>query len=269
MSDVLITVMGEKGSPGSTTTALALARAMTGSRLLIEADASGGDLPFRLRRDGRPLPESPTVLTAVAAARSSAGGASLSAYSHDLGEGLSVVPGQMAAEQAANLDWNSLARLAKRTPQTVLVDLGRIHAASPTLPLAAESHLLVPVLRPSVAATVRMLDRLERLVPQLAMVRDAPPALLPVLVVAPRHASRVVTEMTQLFSASPIAPAVVGMEWLADDPAAVAALYDGSLPRRGGFGRSTRSVAATVELLCGLPADARTAGSRVEVRGAS
>ena len=66
---MLLTVTGEKGSPGATTTALALGHALAGSRLVIEADASGGDLAFRLRRDGRPLPESPTVLTAVAAAR--------------------------------------------------------------------------------------------------------------------------------------------------------------------------------------------------------
>ena len=80
---MLLTVTGEKGSPGATTTALALGHALAGSRLVIEADASGGDLAFRLRRDGRPLPESPTVLTAVAAARSAAGGVSLDGYSHD------------------------------------------------------------------------------------------------------------------------------------------------------------------------------------------
>lgn len=252
MADVLIAVMGEKGSPGSTTTALTLGRALTGSRVLIETDASGGDMAFRLRRDGRPLPESPTVLTAVAAARSAAGGVSLDAYSHDLGAGLAVVPGQMAAEQAANLDWHSLARLAKRSPQTVVVDLGRIHSASPTLPLAVEARLLIPVVRPIVAATVRMLDRLERLIPQLAVARDAPPAVLPVVVVANRHASRVVGEMTQLLSSSPVAPAVVGVQWLADDPAAVDSLYEGSVPRRGSFARSAGSLAATVEAVCGL-----------------
>lgn len=267
MADVLLAVMGEKGSPGSTTTALALGRALTGSRVLIEADASGGDLAFRLRRDGRPLPESPTVLTAVAAARSAAGGVSLEAYSHDLGDGLSVVPGQTAAEQAATLDWHSLARLAKRSPQTVVVDLGRIHSASPTLPLAVEAQLLMPVLRPTVAATVRMLDRLERLIPQLAVARDAPPAVLPVVVVTNRHAARVVAEMTQLLSSSPVAPAVVGVHWLADDPSAVDALYAGLMPRRGSFPRSAAALAATMQAACGL----RVTGDALhhDVRGVS
>lgn len=259
--------MGEKGSPGATTTALALGHALAGSRLVIEADASGGDLAFRLRKDGRPLPESPTVLTAVAAARSTAGGVSLDAYSHDLGDGLSVIPGQMAAEQASNLEWHSLARLARRTPHSVVVDLGRIHGASPTLPLAVESHLLLPVLRPSVAATVRMLDRLERLVPQLAATRDAPPALLPVVVVAARHAARVVTEIAELLRTSPIAPAVVGVEWLADDPSAVSALYAGSLLRRGALTRSARSLAAKVEAVCGLPG--RRSPMHLDARGVS
>ncbi len=68
---MLFAICADRGAPGSTTAALALASARGLPTIVVEADPYGGDLALRLRPDGKhPLAATPTVLS-VAAGRSS------------------------------------------------------------------------------------------------------------------------------------------------------------------------------------------------------
>ncbi len=72
---MLVALCSDKGSPGTTTTALALAAGWPTPAVVIEADPYGGDLGLRLRTEtGCVLPETPTVLTLATAARTSTRG---------------------------------------------------------------------------------------------------------------------------------------------------------------------------------------------------
>ena len=66
---MFVALCGDKGSPGVTTTALALASAWAGHAVVVEADPAGGDLAIRLHPEGSALPETPTVLSVATAAR--------------------------------------------------------------------------------------------------------------------------------------------------------------------------------------------------------
>ena len=69
---MLFAICADRGAPGSTTTALALAAARGLPAVVVEADPYGGDLALRVRRDGkRPLPTTPTVLSVAPAGRPS------------------------------------------------------------------------------------------------------------------------------------------------------------------------------------------------------
>ena len=53
---MLIALCSDKGSPGVTTTALALGSAWVTPVVVVEADLAGGDLAIRLRPHGAALP---------------------------------------------------------------------------------------------------------------------------------------------------------------------------------------------------------------------
>ena len=53
---MFIVLCGDKGSPGVTTTAVALASAWAGHAIAVEANPAGGDLAIRLRPEGPPFP---------------------------------------------------------------------------------------------------------------------------------------------------------------------------------------------------------------------
>lgn len=242
MSDVLVTVIGGKGSPGATTTALGVAAYAGQTAYMIEADSFGGDLAYRCRRSGLPLAESPTVLTAATAVRHGPIEEVLAHYSHRFGEQLRVVPGHAAAEQSFSTDWAPLARGLVTSRDPVFVDIGRVHSASPTLQLAASADVVVPVLRADVTSVVRGLAQLERLVPELVARQQSVPTLIPVLVARSRHAATLVHEFRELMSGSKVAAAIRDVGWVAFDEPGADALYAGRLTR-GRFASSLRALA--------------------------
>ena len=74
---MLFAVCSDRGAPGSTTMALALAAARGLPSVVLEADPYGGDLAVRCRIGGDPLPTTPTVLglgTGMPAASMAEGG---------------------------------------------------------------------------------------------------------------------------------------------------------------------------------------------------
>lgn len=209
---------------------------------MVEADSFGGDLAYRCRHAGLPLPESPNVLTATAAVRHGAVDEVLARYSHGLTDTVRVVPGHLSAEQSFNTDWRPLADALATSRSRVIVDLGRLHSASPTVALAAKADAVLPVFRADVTSVMRTLDLVERLVPELASCRDAVPTLVPVVIVARRHASGVVREVSELLSGSRVAPAVGSVAWIAHDDDAADAIYGGRMGHRTRLGQSARRV---------------------------
>ncbi|WP_210717693.1 chromosome partitioning protein [Amycolatopsis acididurans] len=148
---MLIGVCSVKGSPGVTTAALALAACWpVGDPLVIEADPAGGDLTARHR-----LAATPGLVSLAAAARRQSGPDLLAEHSQRLPGGLRVVPGPVAAEQAraalsvlTTRGVRAVRAAAGLPDAAVLVDVGRVDASSPALPLLRGADSVLVMARP-------------------------------------------------------------------------------------------------------------------------
>lgn len=264
VSEVLVAVCSDKGSPGATTTALALTAGWPEPAVLVEADPYGGDLAVRMRTDtGRVLPETPTVLTVAAAARTSRDGDLVTSYAQRVNDQLSVVPGPLVAEQSAGVsDWAPLAASLAASARPVLIDLGRLHAGSPLLPVAAAAELLVVVARADTGSLIRLRERLCRVVPALAARRNSRVLLFPVLVTRERHGTKDLADLERVLDGTDAGPLVAGLGFVAWDPGAVARLeageYPGGLLARTSLLRTARRTAGD---LAALVKPAATAGT--------
>lgn len=250
----VVAVGAAKGSPGVTTTVLALAGAWPDHRepVVVEVDPSGGDLVARLAAlasDDRPLSERPSTVQLAAASRS---GVSSRAFLEHLqrlpgrGEVRALVsPASPFAAKAAvdALETGGLAScLAGLGPFDTLIDVGRIDPGSPTISLARAADIFVLVVRPTLESVLHSRELVTALRPQ--------GCLATALVIGSRP-----------YSASEAA-AVVGTERflgeLPDDPTGASALR--------GDARSTKVLArsrlarASAELATMLATDGSAAG---------
>ncbi|ABL81054.1 MULTISPECIES: hypothetical protein [unclassified Nocardioides] len=255
---MLIALCGDKGAPGVTTTALAIGSAWPEPAAVVEASPTGGDLAIRLRPKGSVLPETPTVLSVVTAARGHDGTDAVASHSYVLNSTTTVVPGPALAEQFTNIgDWSPLADALGHSLAPVFADLGHLHAASPTLAVAARAHLVVVVSRPDMASVVRVRERLIRLSTDLARMGGAPPRLFPLLISTIRHGQADVADLLAVLSETPARPFIVDAGFLAHDPAAVRRLQSGEEPAgrlaRTALMRSARTVVSQIERLAKAP----------------
>jgi hypothetical protein len=251
---MLFAVSSDKGSPGATTTALALAAAWPTPATVVEADPYGGDLVIRLCTSrGDALPETPTVLTLATAARTRSEPL-LARYAQRLNDHVSVVPGHLVAEQALGVtDWQPLGDALAVEPRPVLADLGRLHSGSPVLPIAAAAVVVLVVARADPASVIRLRERLSRLVPALAARRTAPVRVWPVLVTQARHGHRDVEDLHRLLAETAAGPLIEGIGHVAIDPDAVVRLEAGEHPNgwlaRSNLMRTARAVATDLAAL--------------------
>lgn len=229
---MLVTVCADKGSPGATTSALALAAAWPAPGVVVEADPYGGDLSIRLRTTkGAALPEAPTVLTLATAARTSQDGELVFRYAQRLNDQLSVVPGHLVAEQLSGVrDWAPLASCLARSTVPVVADIGRVHAGSPLLPVAASADVLVVVSRADAGSVIRLRERLTRLIPAVAALRTSPMRVCPVIVTPARHGPADAHDVTRLLRETPAGALVSSVGFLAMDAGAVRRLESGEEP---------------------------------------
>lgn len=270
---MLFAICADRGAPGSTTTALALAAARGLPAVVVEADPYGGDLALRVRQDGNPLPTTPTVLS-VAAGRSAqkpgqgprptAAAPSDRRHrdlwrdgSHQVSEHVRVVPGFMAAEHGAALAWPVLASALEAQTVPVFADLGRIHSGSPSLSVAAAADALIPVCRNDMASVQHMVDRLELLVPAIADRNGRPPIVLPVVIAPRQHGGTIANSVAEILGATTVGPTLRGVSWLAWDPTAVAQLESGADPwakplNKSPLMKSARKVMWMIGLATGL-----------------
>lgn len=242
----LVAVCCDRGAPGSTTTALALGCVAPGPTVVVEADPYGGDLAVRCTPPGGgAFPRTPTVLTLATEARTSITPELVAGKAQEFTGWTRIVPGHFSAEQAAGVkNWTPLAQALRASAWRVVVDLGRIHSSSPTLPIAAAADVVVMVTRPEMGAVLHLRDRLERLAPVLAGIRNAPPVVLPVVVTPKRVAAGVVDQVSQMLAQSSAAGVVAGVGWIALDPDGVAQMHEGRVRGKDARTQLLRSAAA-------------------------
>ena len=160
---MLIAVAADKGAPGVTTTALALAAVWPRPVLLAECDPAGGDLVYRLPGEGGDrLDPRRGLLSLAVAARRDLQPAQLWTHAQKLRGGLDVLLGVTSAEQGAGLEplWGPVGSLLAGLPQAdVIADCGRLGPDGPYYDLLAHAAAVVLVTRPSLGEIVRLRDR--------------------------------------------------------------------------------------------------------------
>ncbi len=221
---MIVAVCSDKGSPGVTTLATALALTWPGRRLVLEADPSGGDLSMRTRAPGLDyLAREPTILDFAMAVRSGAHGDGLDDYAQDSSAGVPVVPGPAVADGWAPMQhlWAQVAARLGDWPGTVVIDLGRFQPGHPGLALAETADVVLVLTRPTMDGLLRTRDR-ARQVQQILDRGTGSPGRVGVVVRAGAKDRRALDDVHQVLAAS--TPVVGGF---ADDGPAVEALWRG------------------------------------------
>jgi hypothetical protein len=159
----LIVVAADKGAPGVTTTALALASVWPNPVLLAECDPAGGDLMFRFPAlDGGQLDPRRGLLSLAVSGRRDYQQQQVWPHAQKIHGGLDVLVGVTNAEQGAGLAamWRPLgAMLAALPGADVIADCGRLGPDGPVYDLLAEAAVVVLVTRPDLGDVIRLRDR--------------------------------------------------------------------------------------------------------------
>lgn len=233
---MLVTVCSSKGSPGATSTALAVSAAWPErAARLVEADPAGGDLTFRCRHaGGRAVATSPSLLglAALARGRSLEGPADpelLDQFAQPLACGVRLVPGPVSAAQGRGLSgwWPHLAHVAEGSSSPVVVDVGRLPGAETTAIVAA-STVVVVVCQPSLESATHAQQLIQDLAPRLPRGK-AGRAWLPVVVSPRRRGRSDAGDLDDLMGSLGGLPLAPGMP-IAFDPRALRDLEAGADP---------------------------------------
>lgn len=165
---MLISFVSAKGSPGVTTTALAVGSQWTRTAIVLDADPAGGDIPAGLGRADWPQGASLTEL--VVDARTVPVEAALRRRVHRAAEHSPLaLAGFGVVGQAASVPWNRLiGALARLSDADVLADCGRYMPAGGVGPLIEGSDIVVLV----TASSLRAARSTARIVPILSEALD-------------------------------------------------------------------------------------------------
>ncbi|MDJ0464414.1 hypothetical protein [Streptomyces sp. H27-C3] len=227
----LIAIAADKGSPGVTTTAVALAAVWPRRVLLAETDPSGGDLVYRSSAaHGGPLDPNTGMLSIAATARRGLAAEQLWDHAQPMSGGLDVLVGLGSSEHAAGLagQWpmlgHSFAALADSPygAADVIADCGRIGADSPTIDLLPHAGLVLLVARTEPENLARVRDRAGALAARLHGAQRGPATLARtligiVLVADPGSSAKLANQVNDMLVGSQTGARVVGS--IAHDPA--------------------------------------------------
>jgi hypothetical protein len=159
----LIAVAADKGAPGVTTSALALAAVWPRPVLLAECDPAGGDIVYRLPgAGGTRLDPWRGLLSLAVTARRGVTPAQIWEHVQKLRGGLDVLLGVATAEQGSSLDplWDAIgAALAALPGADVIADCGRLGPDGPYYGLLGHAAAVVLVVQPSLGEVIRLRDR--------------------------------------------------------------------------------------------------------------
>ncbi|WP_105975589.1 hypothetical protein [Streptomyces geranii] len=227
----LIVLAADKGSPGVTTAAVALAAVWPRRALLAETDPAGGDLVYRsAAAHGGMLNPNTGMLSIAATARRGLVPDQLWDHVQPLSGGLEVLVGLGIAEQAAGLAglWPTLgsafAQLADspNAPADVIADCGRISGDTPVVELFPHAALVLLVSRTEPEAIARVRDRAAALSTKLhggprGAASLATPLIGVVLIADPNNSGKLVNQVNDMLVHAQTGARVVGT--LAEDPA--------------------------------------------------
>ena len=261
----LIVVAADKGSPGVTTSAVALAASWPRRALVAECDPHGGDLVYRMVADhGGPLDPNRGMLSIAIAARRGFEAHALPEHVQRITGGLEVVVGLGTAEQAAAVTghWPQLGRVfdhyaAIPYGADVIADCGRIGPDSPVLDLMPYAALVLLIARTDAEQVAHVRDRVNGLANRLhgnqgSSASVARPPIGVVLIAPPKDARRAASQVGELLSVTAGGGEVLGV--IADDPDGAAALNGWGRARvdKSLLIRSARDVAQSVTRRYGL-----------------
>ncbi|GAA0922936.1 hypothetical protein [Nonomuraea longicatena] len=161
----LIVLAADKGAPGVTTAATALAAVWPRPVLLAECDPAGGDLAYRLpAADGGVLNPARGLLSLGAVARRGLEPAQIHEHTQKIIGGLDVLAGVTHGEQAAGLTWlwEPLGRSLAAIPNAdVIADCGRLGTYPQIADLIAQATTTVLLTRPSLEHVAHLRERLS------------------------------------------------------------------------------------------------------------
>lgn len=241
---MLTVVFSAKGSPGATSSALALAALWPRPVVLVEADPVGSDLRFRARAArGEVLGAAPNLLGVAAAGRRSRL-VDVREWAQRLACGVELVVGPATPAQGHGLGslWPDLAQALVAAPCDVVVDVGRLDPRSGAIELVRRAQVAICVL----SASLESVMHTRQLVADLTS--STPGRIVPLLVGRARTAR---VDRADLDS-------VILDQGLAAEPAAHLALdrsglaglerghARGSRMRASALMRSARAVAGSV-----------------------
>jgi hypothetical protein len=253
----LIAIAADKGSPGVTTTAVALAAVWPRPVLLAECDPAGGDLVYRLPgTDGERLDPRRGLLSLAVAARRGLRPHQVWEHVQKLRGGLDVLTGVTSAEHGAGLEglWGSVGAVLSALPQAdVIVDCGRIGVDGPYYDLLAQAAAVVMISRATLGEVVRLRERAVAVSAALQR-RGRPGARIGVVVIADhKHFNSALAEVAQSLDQRKAPASVIG--GLADEPKSADLLrgeWGGKLDKSLLI-RTAREIAA--QLAAQLPAE--------------
>ncbi|MFI7417514.1 hypothetical protein [Nonomuraea sp. NPDC049684] len=161
----LIVLAADKGAPGVTTAATALAAVWPRPVLLAECDPAGGDLAYRLpAADGGVLNPGKGLLTLGATARRGLEPAQIHQHTQKIIGGLDVLAGLTHGEQAAGLTWlwGPLGRSLAAIPDAdVIADCGRLGSHPQLADLLAEAEQVLLLTRATLDHVAHLRERLQ------------------------------------------------------------------------------------------------------------
>lgn len=157
---MLVAVVADRGAPGVSTTALALALTHPQGAVLAEVDPAGSTLAYRLPADdGKPLALTRGLVTWAAQARTDQNPATLWNHLQQLDGGLPVLVGPATPEQASSVGsvWGTLASMMAQAPVDVIADCGRVlNVDAAVAPVIAAADWVLVVARPTAESLAGM-----------------------------------------------------------------------------------------------------------------
>ncbi|GAB3962011.1 hypothetical protein GCM10029978_016130 [Actinoallomurus acanthiterrae] len=234
----LIVLAADKGAPGVTTAAVAIAAVWPRPVMLAECDQAGGDLVYRLPgEDGGMLNPARGMLSLAATARRGLRAEQIWEHTQRLVGGLDVLVGLTNAEQAQGLTWlwgplgRAFADLTVPGPPRegaappvnggppgpvssggvsvdVIADCGRLGAGSVATDLLREASTIVLFTRATLEHVAHLRERINSLASELG--GHAAPPIGVVVVADPREYRTSLTEVGRIISNAKLPASVLG-----------------------------------------------------------
>lgn len=255
---MIISVCSDKGAPGVTTLATALAMVWPGDKVLVEADPSGGDLPFRLRHESAAdgwLRQDPSIGSLAAVARLGAPPLGLAAFAQPSSLSVPVIPGLPTAERFAAVRslWPQVAQLLEAWPGTVLADLGRLQPGHPAVAVARSSGVVLLLGRADLGGLFHLRERVMELAQSVGRPEQTGSPVMVVVTGPAKTRSKALSEVTALLASIGSPAPVAG--FIPEDRQGAADLWAGVVTRRLAGSELMRAVRQLAEQVLRLRPD--------------